>query len=75
MDAIYFVDTNEWINLSRLYPKDVFSSLWNNVENLISEERILSPKEVQDEIKRGHDEPVQWCETHSTQQRHPIFLE
>lgn len=64
MGAIYFVDTSEWINLSRLYPKDVFSSLWDNVENLISEERILSPKEVRDEIKQGHDELAEWCKTH-----------
>ena len=64
MGAIYFVDTNEWINLSKLYPKDVFSSLWDNIENLIAEERILAPKEVRDEIERGHDELVEWCKTH-----------
>ena len=64
MGAIYFVDTSEWINLSRLYPKSVFSSLWDNVENLISKERILSPKEVRDELKRGHDELAEWCRAH-----------
>lgn len=64
MDTIYFVDTSEWINLSRLYPKNVFSSLWDNVERLITKERILSPKEVRDEIERGHDELAEWCKTH-----------
>ena len=58
------MDTSEWINLSRLYPKSVFSSLWDNVENLISKERILSPKEIRDELKRGHDEPAEWCKAH-----------
>ena len=24
MNAIYFVDTSEWINLNRHYPNDVF---------------------------------------------------
>ena len=66
MSAIYFVDTNEWINLNRHYPKEVFSGLWENIENLISEGRILSPNEVLDEIKRGHDELVEWCRTHRT---------
>ena len=64
MGAIYFVDTSEWINLSRLYSKSVFSSLWDSVENLISKERILSPKEVRDELKRGHDELAEWCKAH-----------
>ena len=59
MSAIYFVDANEWINLSRHYPKEVFPGLWGNVENLISERRIFSPREVLDEIKRGHDELVE----------------
>ena len=61
MDAIYFVDTSEWINLNRRYSDDVFPNLWKNVEGLISKERILSPKEVLDEIERGHDELVEWC--------------
>lgn len=64
MNAIYFVDTSEWINLNRHYPNDVFPNLWRNVEDLISKGRILAPKEVLDEIKRGHDELVQWCNDH-----------
>ena len=64
MNAIYFVDTNEWINLSRHYREEVFPNLWRNVENLISKERILAPKEVLDEIKLGHDELVNWCKMH-----------
>ena len=64
MNAIYFVDTNELINLSRHYPKEVFPGLWDSIENLISEERILSPKEVLDEIELGHDELKEWCKEH-----------
>ena len=66
MSAIYFVDTDEWINLSRHYPKEVFPGLWENIENLIAEGRILSPKEVLDEIARGHDELKEWCRAHRT---------
>ena len=64
MDAIYFVDTSEWINLSRRYPDDVFPNLWKNVEDLISKGRVLVPREVLDEIERGHDELVEWCKKH-----------
>ena len=49
---------------NRHYPNDVFPNLWRNVEDLISKGRILAPKEVLDEIKRGHDELVQWCKDH-----------
>ena len=64
MNAIYFVDTNEWINLNRRYPNDVFPNLWRNVEDLIFKGRILAPREVLDEIERGHDELVGWCRKH-----------
>ena len=64
MDAIYFVDTSEWINLNRRYPNDVFPNLWRNVEDLISKGRILAPSEVLDEIERGYDELVEWCKKH-----------
>ena len=64
MGAIYFIDTSEWINLSRHYPNEVFPSLWENIESLVSERRILSPKEVLDEIEYGHGELVEWCRAH-----------
>ena len=64
MDTIYFVDTSAWINLSRHYPEDIFPNLWGNIEELISEKRILAPKEVLDEIEHGHDELKEWCKKH-----------
>ena len=60
MGVIYVVDTSEWINLYRLYPEEVFPSLWENIGRLISEERISSPREVLDEAKRGQDGLADW---------------
>ena len=63
MSVIYVVDTSEWINLYRLYPKEIFPSLWENIGRLISEERISSPKEVLEEVKYGQDGLTEWFKT------------
>lgn len=42
MNVIYIIDTSELINLSSDYPKEIFSKLWENIERLIDEERMLA---------------------------------
>ena len=64
MSMTYIVDTNEWINLNKIYPKEIFPTLWGKVEGLISEGRMTSPSTVRDEIERGHDELVEWAKMH-----------
>lgn len=64
MIVLYIVDTSEWINLFRLYPKTIFFGLWENIEDLISNKRIISPKIVLDEIKKGYDDLEEWCKKH-----------
>ncbi len=64
MNSIYIVDSSAWINLSQNYPKDVFSGLWASIENLIKNQRIISPKEVYKEIERRDDELAIWSKKH-----------
>ena len=64
MDTIYIIDTSEWINLNRFYPEEIFSNLWKNLENLISKNRLFSPDEVLNELKRGNDKVAEWCRMH-----------
>jgi len=62
MSSIYVVDASAWIDLSQNYPKNVFSSLWGNIEQLIKTRRILSTKQVLKEIEQGaDDELTKWC--------------
>lgn len=64
MSSIYILDTSTWIDLFQRYPKDVFSGLWTNIENLIKKQRILSPKQVLKELEQGaDDELTKWCKT------------
>ena len=65
MSPIYITDTSAWINLSQNYPRNVFSSLWNNMERLIKKNLVLSPKQVFKEIEQGaDDELTNWCKKH-----------
>jgi hypothetical protein len=57
----YTIDTSILIGLERRYPRDVFPSLWNNLESLIEEGRACICSEVLDETSRGNDDLHRWA--------------
>lgn len=62
MTIIYIVDTSSWIDLSHNYPHYNFVGLWSNLENLITNDRIKTPRQVKNEIMAGKDEDLtNWC--------------
>lgn len=63
MPSVYVMDTNSLIELKR-YPRDVFSSVWQFVERLVRERRVIAPHEVLREVEVGDDEIEQWARTH-----------
>jgi len=66
MNRIYVVDASAWILLSQHYPKEVFSSLWGSIEDLIKAKNILAPRQVYREIEQGGDDDLtKWCKTNS----------
>lgn len=63
----YVVDTCAWIHLSKVYPIDVFGSLWDRVEKMIGGQgRIRSPGQVLDELKVGADALFTWASKHES---------
>jgi predicted nucleic acid-binding protein len=56
----YVFDTNIFINLKNRYPSDIFSSLWEHIEELFENGVIISSDEVIEEIKRGNDDLEEW---------------
>ncbi len=61
-EQAYCIDTSAVIDLwRRLYPRDVFPSLWENIEKLIQEEVIIAPKEVLKELEKEEDELYKWA--------------
>ena len=54
-DFFYCVDTSALIDLKKTYPRNIFPSLWENFEKLISEGRIIAPREVLKELEQYAD--------------------
>ena len=58
----YCFDTSIFINAwQRDYPPDVFPTIWNNIEELIADWRVVTPEEVRVELKRKDDEVLKWA--------------
>jgi hypothetical protein len=58
----YVIDTSALIDL-KPYPKDIFKSVWKNVEKLITDGRLIAPSEVREELLKQRDEIQQWAKT------------
>lgn len=59
---MYCIDTSALLHAWRRdYPPDIFGSLWDMLDKLIQEERLISPDEVLYELKRGGDEVFKWA--------------
>lgn len=59
----YCIDSDSLIELKR-YPKDVFPSIWDKVEQMSKGGELISHLEVYKEITNGSDELVVWCKRH-----------
>ena len=58
----YCFDTSVFINAwQRDYPHDVFPTVWRNIEQLITDYRLVTPEEVRVELERKDDEVYEWA--------------
>jgi len=60
----YCIDTSALINLTRWYPRNNFPSLWEKIETLVSEGRLIAPNYVLKEIEQAtdkKDELLKWA--------------
>jgi len=60
----YVIDTSSLIDLSRQYPRDIFPRVWEQLERLVKESRIVSPREVLDEVESKDDPLSIWSKDH-----------
>lgn len=63
----YIFDTSAFIALFRKdnYDKDVFPTLWENFDMLVSVQQIISAREVRREIESKDDDLAAWAKKHS----------
>lgn len=58
----YSIDTSSIIHARRrVYPPDIFPSLWSRIEGLIQEQIPAATEEVLHELERQDDEIYQWA--------------
>jgi hypothetical protein len=57
---VYCIDTSSLIELKIKYPREVFPTLWEKMEELIQNGQIIAPIEVKKEIEKGDDELKKW---------------
>lgn len=67
----YVIDTSSLIEMKDKYPRDVslFKPIWENVEKLCRNGRLIAPIEVLKEIEQGDDELKRWSKN-----RRKIFI-
>lgn len=61
----YTIDTCSLITGWRYYPPDIFSGLWEHLEELSSKGMLHSTEEVLVELKRNDDELLRWAKSQS----------
>jgi len=57
----YLFDTNIFIRCKNEMPIDIFHGLWQRIADLAQNGHIFSSVKVKEEIDKGNDELVQWC--------------
>lgn len=68
---IYVFDTGPFIILKHFYP-DTFPSLWSRMEGLIAKEKIVSVREVFNELNRYND--VDFIQDWAKKHKEDVFL-
>jgi len=60
----YIMDSSSLIGLVRSTPLGVYPTVWNRLESLITERRLIAPVQVLHEIQRGSDALADWAQAH-----------
>ena len=57
----YIMDSSSLIDLNKHSPIDVFPSVWNNLESLISQGFLVAPLEILNEVTQMDDQLSKWA--------------
>jgi len=57
----FTLDSNILINLVRIYPRDIFGSLWESIESAVEGEELCICEAVLREVRRGGDNLHSWA--------------
>lgn len=68
---VYIIDTSSLVKLNRNNPIDVFPSIWEKLKYLADNNRLISPREVLDEIKQNDDMLSKWAKNQKKMFKEP----
>ncbi|MCK4670026.1 MAG: DUF4411 family protein [Nanoarchaeota archaeon] len=57
----YIIDSSSLVRLNRNNPLDIFPTIWEHLEKLVKINRLVSPKEVLNEISQNDDQLSKWA--------------
>ncbi len=59
--TVYVFDSGPLIILFRHYYRQSFQTLWKNYDAMIANNKIISVREVRQELSNGKDDLASWC--------------
>src|SRR3972149_5188221 len=62
--VLYIIDTSSLIDLQRWRPLSIHRQVWEKLDRLIDNDRLVSPQEVYEEIRDGKDALARWAMRH-----------
>jgi hypothetical protein len=66
MSKTYCVDTSSLIaGWQELYPIENFPALWKKIEEFISTDRLVAPRDVFEEVTKKSEELQKWLKQHA----------
>lgn len=63
MSDLYALDTSTLVTVNREMPKDIHVSLWDAIEELITDGRLYMPRDAFEELGRVDDDLVRWAKS------------
>jgi hypothetical protein len=76
-ENLYIIDTSSLIQIKDRYPVRTLPGIWDDLNTLIVNKRLIAPEEVKKEILDGNDVLVPWVHEHDRMfrsNRHLIAL-
>ena len=61
---VYCVDSSTLMNFEDKFPQDIFVGLWDDLGELVQSSRLVSHREVYEEIQQGSGFLTNWAKQH-----------
>jgi Domain of unknown function (DUF4411) len=61
VDTLYIIDTSSLVSLQRWRPQAANAAVWQRLDELVRDNRLVSSEEVYREIRAGKDALARWA--------------